>query len=194
MALSEKDLKNETNLIWDSGVVPDDESVLIPYEGEKLVSRNLYYWRVKTVTNQGETRWSEIAHWSMALLDASDWQAQWIGEDVMSNPGETDQGNTRLAARYLRKPFESTQRVTRAVLYISGLGAYEAYINGQRVADDVLAPTVSWFPERVYYNVYDVTPLILQNDNLVAVKLGNGRYFGARVTHPAFGLPRLLPS
>ena len=162
VALSEKDLKNETNLIWDSGVVPGNESVLIPYEGEDLVSRELYYWRVRATTNQGETEWSETAHWSMALLDASYWQAKWIGEDVMSNPGETDKGNTRLAARYLRKPFESTQRVERAVLYISGLGAYEAYINGQRVSDDVLAPTVSWFPERVYYNVYDVTPLIGQ--------------------------------
>lgn len=193
VALSEKDLKNEANLIWDSGVVPGNESVLIPYEGEDLASRGLYYWRVRATTNQGETRWSEIAHWSMTLLDTSDWQAKWIGEDVMSNPGETDKGNTRLAARYLRKPFESTQRVERAVLYISGLGAYEAYINGQRVSDDVLAPTVSWFPERVYYNVYDVTPLINQNDNLIAVKLGNGRYFGMRESPTqVFGLPRLL--
>src|SRR5690554_5937784 len=77
VALSEKDLKNEANLIWDSGVVPGNQSVLIPYEGEDLASRGLYYWRVRVTTNQGETRWSEIAHWSMALLDASDWQAKW---------------------------------------------------------------------------------------------------------------------
>jgi len=108
-------------------------------------------------------------------------------------PGETDKGNTRLAARYLRKPFENEGRVQRAVLYISGLGAYEAYINGQRVSDDVLAPTVSWFPKRVYYNVYDVTPLLKEKNIVFGVKLGNGRYFGMRESSTqVFGLPRLL--
>ena len=193
VARSEKELKNETNLVWDSGEVSGDESVLIPYEGATLASRGVYYWRVKVNTNQGESNWSKTGHWSMALLNESDWKAQWIGEDAMSNPGETDQGNTRLAARYLRKPFESSQRVQRAVLYISGQGAYEAYINGQRVSDDVLAPTVSWFPERVYYNVYDVTSMIQKKENLLGVKLGNGRYFGMRSSRTQmFGLPRLL--
>lgn len=193
VARSEQDLKKETNLLWDSGDVPNDESVLIPYEGEALLSGEVYYWRVKAITNQGETAWSKTGHWSMALLNASEWQAKWIGEDTLSNPGETGRGDTRLAARYLRKPFESAKRVKRAVLYISGLGAYEAYINGQRVSDDILAPTVSWYPERVYYNVHDVTHLMWKNDNLLAVKLGNGRYFGMRESGTqVFGLPRLL--
>lgn len=193
VARSEQDLKKETNLLWDSGDVPNDESVLIPYEGEALLSGEVYYWRVKAITNQGETAWSKTGHWSMALLNASEWQAKWIGEDTLSNPGETGRGDTRLAARYLRKPFESAKRVKRAVLYISGLGAYEAYINGQRVSDDILAPTVSWYPERVYYNVHDVTRLMWKNDNLLAVKLGNGRYFGMRESDTqVFGLPKLL--
>ncbi len=193
VARSEKELKSETNLIWDTGDVSGDESVLIPYSGETLTSREVYYWRVKASTSVGETPWSETGQWSMALLNGSEWQAKWIGEDALDNPGETDKGNTRLAARYLRKPFENEGRVRRAVLYICGLGAYEAYINGQRVSDDVLAPTVSWFPERVYYNVYDVTSLIKGKNNVLGVKLGNGRYFGMRASRAQFfGLPRLL--
>ena len=194
VARSEKELKSETNLIWDTGDVPSDESVLIPYQGEALNSRELYFWRVKASTNAGETPWSKTGHWSMALLNGSEWQAKWIGEDTMNNPGETDKGNTRLAARYLRKPFENEGRVQRAVLYISGLGAYEAYINGQRVSDDVLAPTVSWFPKRVYYNVYDVTPLLKEKNIVFGVKLGNGRYFGMRESSTqVFGLPQARP-
>ena len=193
VALSEEDLKKEENLIWDSGVVESDLSVLIPYAGEALLSRQPYFWRVKAVTNRGETPWSDIQHWSMALLNDAEWQAQWIGEDSLSNPGETAEGNTRLAARYLRKPFTAGKKVERAMLYISGLGSYEAYLNGQRVSEDVFAPTVSWYPERVYYNVYDVTPLVKSNGNLLAVKLGNGRYFGMRQSETqVFGLPRLL--
>lgn len=193
VARSEQDLKNEENLLWDSGVVAGDESVLIPYEGEGLSSREMYYWRIKITTNQGETAWSKSNHWSMALLDASDWQAKWIGEDAFSNPDETDKGNTRLAARYLRKPFDGKNTVKRAVLYISGLGSYEAYLNGNRISDDVLAPTVSWYPEKIYYNVYDVTSLIRKNANVLGVKLGNGRFFGMRESQSQmFGLPRLL--
>ncbi|RNC65868.1 alpha-L-rhamnosidase [Proteiniphilum sp. X52] len=193
VARSELDLQKGNNLSWDSGVVTDDESILIPYTGETLSPREVYYWRVKVTTNQGETAWSKINHWSMALPDIAGWQAKWIGENALSNPGETDKGNTRLAVRYLRKPFGSKQKVEHAVLYISGLGAYEAYINGKRVSDDVLAPTVSWYPEKVYYNTYDVTSLIQRKSNLLAVKLGNGRYFGMREsTTQVFGLPRLL--
>lgn len=194
VALTEEELKKGINLLWDSGVVDSDLSVLIPYRGESLVSRGKYYWRVKVNSNQGSSDWSKIAHWSMALLDDSDWQAKWIGEDSLSNPGETAAKNTRLAARYLRKPFEANKgNIQSAVIYISGLGSYEAYLNGKRVSEDVLAPTVSWYPNRVYYNTFDVTPLVKKGANLLAVKLGNGRFFGMRESPTqVFGLPRLL--
>ncbi|NCC59684.1 MAG: alpha-rhamnosidase [Verrucomicrobiae bacterium] len=193
VAQTREALKRGENLLWDSGITKGDRSVLIPYEGEELTSRGAYYWRVKVWSNQGETAWSNVAHWSMALLNSAEWKAQWIGEDALSNEGETAEGDTRLAARYLRKPFTTTKKVKRAMLYISGLGAYEAYLNGEPVSDDLFAPTVSWYPERVYYNVYDVTSLMERKENLLGVKLGNGRYFGMRgADTQMFGLPRLL--
>ena len=193
VARTEDDLEEGHNLIWDSGVVESDQSLLIPYEGGDLLSRGAYYWRVKVTCNHGETAWSDTHHWSMALLNKSEWQAAWIGEDALSNPGETASGNTRLAARYLRKPFTTKKGIKRAMLYISGLGSYEAWLNGERVSEDVFAPMVSWYPERVYYNVYDVTPLLQKNENLLGVKLGNGRFFGMRGGDTQmFGLPRLL--
>ncbi|MEN6588542.1 MAG: family 78 glycoside hydrolase catalytic domain [Proteiniphilum sp.] len=193
VARTEEELKEEENLVWDSGIIESDLSVLIPYEGEDLLSRGSYYWRVKVNTNRGKSDWSRVGHWSMALLNNAEWQAKWIGEDTLSNPGETAAGNTRLAARYLRKPFTAKKGVKRAMLYISGLGSYEAYLNGKRVSDDVFAPTVSWYPGRVYYNVYPVTSLLQKDDNLLGVKLGNGRFFGMRESDTqVFGLPRLL--
>ena len=84
-----KKLQNGKELLWDSGVIVSDASVLVSYEGKALESGKPYFWRVKLVTNQGETAWSEVASWSMALLDKSEWKATWIGEDSLSNPGET---------------------------------------------------------------------------------------------------------
>ena len=126
VAANAEDLKKEKNLLWDSGVIKSDQSHLIPYDGEQLLSRGKYYWRVKVSINGNEKEWSDINHWSMALLNDSDWQAQWIGEDAMSNQNESAEGDTRLAARYNRKPFEAKRKIKRSMIYISGLGTYEA--------------------------------------------------------------------
>lgn len=190
VAESPDNLKNGKDLLWDTGEVKGDESILIPYSGNPLQSRKQYYWRVKANTNQGTTDWSKINFWSMTLLNPSDWKATWIGEKQLSNPGETNNGKTRLAARYLRKEFTADKAVKRAVLYISGLGSSESYINGKLVSDDIFAPGPSWYPNRVYYNVYDVTKLLSKNKNTIGITLGNGRYFGMRDLQET--LPSLL--
>lgn len=190
VAASPENLENGKDLLWDTGEVKSDESVLIPYAGSPLQSRKQYYWRVKANTNQGTTEWSDINTWSMTLLNPSDWKATWIGENNLSNPGETQDGKTRLAARYLRKEFVADKPVRRAVLYISGLGFSESYINGKRVSEDIFAPGPSWYPNRVYYNVYDVTDLLSKDKNTIGIALGNGRYFAMRDRQET--LPSLL--
>ena len=199
VAASPEALAAEGPLMWDSGTVASDASVLVPYEGEPLASGQYYWWRVKLSTNQGDTQWSEPGSWSMAL-DDSEWTASWIGEDAISNPGESAGSDkdamTRLAARYLRKEFSADKTVSRAMLYISGLGVYEAYLNGEKIGDDVLAPGLSQYDKRVYYNVYDVTEMLASGKNTLGVILGNGRYFAMRWKSmqnlKTFGLPSLL--
>lgn len=193
VAASADDLKAGKNLLWDSGDVKSDQSLWIAYEGEQLQAKKPYFWRVKVDANQGSGKWSDVQTWGMAMLDANDWKGQWIGENALSNPGEKDQGETRLAARYLRKPFQVSKEVKRAVLYISGLGSSESYLNGKRISKDVFAPMPSLYTSRVYYNVYDVTDLLQQGENLLGVVLGNGRYFSMRVPGMlTTGLPSLL--
>ena len=75
VAGSENDLKKEQNLLWNSGIIESDLSVLIPYAGEELQSRKSFFWRVKVTTNKGETAWSETGYWSMAILNNAEWQA-----------------------------------------------------------------------------------------------------------------------
>lgn len=193
VADSPEKLKKGKDLLWDSGEVSKDCSNLITYEGAPLESKKSYYWRVKIATNKGVTGWSDINTWSMTMLDPAEWKASWIGQKGFLNPGETDKDYTRLAARYLRKQFKAERSVKKALLYISGLGSSEAYVNGKLVSEDIFAPTPSFYPDRVYYNVYDVTNLIRKNDNTLGVILGNGRYFGMRNPGvPVFGLPCLL--
>jgi alpha-L-rhamnosidase len=91
----------------------------------------------------------------------------------------------------LRKEFEISQKIKRARIYVSGLGWYELYINGQKVGDHVLDPVTSDYRKRVYYVTYDVTDILGKGTNAVGVMLGNGWF--SEPGHLKYGdSPRLL--
>ncbi|MCA1982222.1 family 78 glycoside hydrolase catalytic domain [Nocardioides nematodiphilus] len=73
------------------------------------------------------------------------------------------------------KPFDATRNVASARLYISGLGAYQATVNGKPVTDTVLNPGVTNPLRTAEYGAYDVTGLIRRGDNTLGVALGNGQ-------------------
>ena len=62
----------------------------------------------------------------------------------------------------------------QARLYITGLGYYEASLNGRRVGDQVLDPGWTNYRKRVYYSTYDVTGLLLKGGNMFGIGVGNG--------------------
>lgn len=184
-------LNKDEGDLWDSGLVTSNQSVYIPYGGQALASRMKCYWKVKVKTNQGTTSWSEPSNWEMGLMHPTDWQALWIGR---SFPADKLEGKTSVPARYVRKSFYlKTKKVQKATLYVSGLGFYEAFLNSQKLGDQVLAPTPTDYSKSVKYNTFDVTGNLSGDENVIGVVLGNGRYSTMRmpgVRH--FGLPCLL--
>lgn len=179
--------------LWDI-TMNSRQSQWIHYAGKPLRSNTPCYWRVKINTTQGESAWSEVAMWNVGLLSESDWGGQWIGHDAPM-PWDREDVHSKLSARYLRKEFKLEKPVKRAVLYISGLGLYNAYINGQKVGQNVLTPAPTDYRKTVLYNAYDVTPMLTTN-NVIGVVLGNGRYYTMqqnkkpyKITN--FGYPKL---
>lgn len=69
-----------------------------------------------------------------------------------------------------------TSKVVSARLYISGLGLYEAHINGENVADTLFDPGETDFEESVQYVTYDVTKSLKSGANAIGIMLGNGVY------------------
>ena len=74
----------------------------------------------------------------------------------------------------LRKAFAVGKPVYSARAYVSGMGYYELYLNGQKVGDRVLDPGNQKFIKRALYSVYDVTSQVKQGDNAVGMMLGHG--------------------
>ena len=191
--------------LWDSGVIPSNQMLYIPYAGKELKSRDKAFWKViTTVTAKGGKKAklaSEVKSFEISLLNQEDWQAKWIGHEFED---DVLVGKTRLAARYLRKEFALKNEVSEARLYVSGMGVYSAYLNGREIApEELLKPTLSWYSKRVYFNTYDVTEMLQQGDNAVGIILEGGRYTSLRynAANPnwdgtdhvfGFGTPRLL--
>jgi alpha-L-rhamnosidase len=179
--------------LWDSKEVESDESILISYNGNELESRTECYWKVKVKTNQGDSKWSEPAVWTMGLLHPTEWKASWTGWDK-GFPEEILEGKTRLAARYLRKEFSAEDKeIKKAIIYISGLGLYEAYLNAEKLGEQALSPTPTDYSKVVKYNTFDVTDRLSKGDNAIGVVLGNGRFFGMRQPGTRhFSFPKLF--
>lgn len=63
--------------------------------------------------------------------------------------------------------------IQKAELVLTALGVYEAEVNGKRVGDYVLAPGWTAYEKRLQYQVYDITAM-LEEHNELQVTVGKG--------------------
>ncbi len=90
-------------------------------------------------------------------------QGQWIAAPLQ----DTD------AVPVFFKSFRAEKRIHRATLTITALGVYEAWLNGSRVGQFVLAPGWTSYAHRLQVQRYDVTAQ-LEKSNELAVLVGRG--------------------
>jgi alpha-L-rhamnosidase len=165
--------------IWDTGMRESRDSTSVVYDGPALASRGRYAWRVRVRDGAGVTSdWSAPAEFEMGLLTAEDWSAHWIGHVVPDLVSEPEERNAFRKSPALRRRFGLSAVPKRARLYSTALGVYEAFVNGTRVGEERLAPGWTDYHVRVQYQTYDVTPLLVEGDNVLAVRLGDGWYAG----------------
>lgn len=183
-ASSEEKLKNKDFDVWDSGKVSDAKNYGITYAGKELTSMQKVYWSVAVWDEKGAmTEFSEPATFEIGLLNERDWKGKWI----------TGISSELRPAPILSKEFsvDAAKKLASARLYISGLGTYEAHINGVTLeANTYFNPGESDVRKTVYYNTYDILQYLNTtdsgNNNAVSFILGNGQYANYRI-HQQFG-------
>ncbi|MGI8958205.1 MAG: family 78 glycoside hydrolase catalytic domain [Bryobacteraceae bacterium] len=122
---------------------------------------------------QSETKWTPAS----VIGELSD---QRLGSESLGGvPGPLPQ-----PAALFRRAFTVQKRVRRARAYVTALGAYEMFINGQRVGHDLLTPGFTDFTKRVQYQTYDVTGLLENGRNAVGAIVGAG-WFGSGMSWTA---------
>ncbi|WEV66236.1 alpha-L-rhamnosidase [Bifidobacterium sp. ESL0764] len=96
----------------------------------------------------------------------------WIG-----NP-DKDLQNT-----LLRRCFKADRHVVSARLYVTGLGLYEAYLDGEKIGDEYLAPGTTAYDKLVQVQTYDMDNMFAKNeflgqDHELVLSLADGWYKG----------------
>jgi alpha-L-rhamnosidase len=73
----------------------------------------------------------------------------------------------------IRKEFTTSGKIKKARAYVTGLGNYKLFVNGNPVSDDLLSPGWTDYPKRIQYQVYDITPMLSRGNNAAGMILGN---------------------
>ena len=109
-------------------------------------------------------------------LSTKDWQTRAGNADWQAAiPGSrTNMPWPPQAAVLLRRDFTISKPIVQARLYVTALGAYDAYLNGGKIGRAVLAPESTDFSKRALYRAHDVTALLRPGANTLGAMVGDG--------------------
>ncbi|HWM38892.1 MAG TPA: alpha-L-rhamnosidase N-terminal domain-containing protein, partial [Streptomyces sp.] len=143
---------------------------------------------LEITTDEGTTRFGTDDGWKTSdEKPDGDWQdgdfddSGWSAAREVAAWGDGPWGEVlpQQSPAQLRRSFRVPgRRISRARLYATALGLYEAHLNGQRVGHDRLTPGWTDYRKRVAYQTYDVTDAVRTGENALAVTLAPGWYAG----------------
>lgn len=165
VASSLEHLKSNIGDAWDSGKVTSNQSVNATYKGAALASAKHYYWKVKIWDKDGAaSKWSAPAHFSMGLLQQSDWKGDWI---LKADQEKTDHN-------WYRKNFELKDNAESAFVFVGSFGYHELYVNGEKITENVMNPVSSYMKKRIPYLTYNVADKLKKGNNTIAIWHASG--------------------
>ena len=85
--------------------------------------------------------------------------------------------NHKYAATDFFRAFSVEKPVAEAVLTVTAHGTFTAYLNGQRIGEDILAPGWTVYQKRLQYLTYDVTTMLNTGANDLRIGVGRGWFF-----------------
>lgn len=160
-------VKNEGDLVWDTGKRESNLSVLVEYEGNELNACSLYEVHVKVWDNKGNHD-NIDGSFETGLLSGANFSAKWITHDL---PEE------ETACPIYVKEFQVEKEIEKVRVYATSLGIYEVKINGEKVGDSYFTPGWTNYKKRLQYQTYKVDGL-LKGHNKIEMTVGNGWYKG----------------
>ena len=163
--------------VWDTGIVECDASVGVKYAGAALKEAHRYFWQVAVRDEKGSWLAPAKGFFETGLFAAGWKGSQWISavdSKVSAYPGGHDSRNVKQEAEdgtsCFVKRVANGKAVAEAFWTVTGLGVFEAYVNGQPVSRlckctgkkyrDFLKPGFTHCGKTKHSFTYDVTHLM----------------------------------
>ena len=155
--------------LHDSGRVESDESAHVPVPETALHACRKYFIRARVWTEQEESDWAQGSF--LTGMTNGPWQAKFITAE-----GENDWVNSK--GTYLRKTWRIEKPVKEAYVCATALGLYHLYLNGEKVNEEQFLPGWTSYHDHLCYQIWDVTPFLHPDENVLGTHVGAGWYKG----------------
>ncbi|HYL73430.1 MAG TPA: glycoside hydrolase family 78 protein [Bryobacteraceae bacterium] len=129
---------------------------------------------LKITRSDGATERIPTDRWQARLESETVWKPAAAVAEL--NDKRLGDPSLEQSAALLRRSFSIAAPVRTARLYITALGSYRVFLNGQRVGNDILTPDWTDYRKRVLYQTYDVTSMLARGGNAIGAILGDGWY------------------
>ena len=173
----ETESKKAKNIVIEVSLSESFEEILYKKEGSdlnqagellniSLKPRTIYYYHITVTGDHGDSAVSEVYTFETGKMDEV-WHAEWIAtakEDTF-HPMFT-------------KTFSVKGEVKRARLYLTGVGLFETYLNGEKVGKEYLTPYINDYEQNIQVITFDVKNHLVNADNTLEIMLGKGWYMG----------------
>jgi alpha-L-rhamnosidase len=140
---------------WDSGQVVSSQSIHVLYTGQNnLLPSTYYHFRVRvwTTNSKEPSEWTDWIRFRTPIFN--------LHKYLTENSTALWIGSTKINMNELRKEFTvpNTSPIKSAIVYISGIGYYELYVNGERVDPSrTLDPGFTGYEIRTLIVSFDLT-------------------------------------
>lgn len=199
-------LDQDKGNLWDSGRLEGAPPVCIAYAGKPLHSFQNCYWKVKVWQNGQELPWSPVARWSMGILEAAEWQGEWIG--FTPDQPETDPfagewfdaahwiwfandkpTDVPAGTRFFQKSFTIPKltEIEWAEMLFTANDAFQLSVNGIRLAEKIVFDAAEPAPR------FNLLPHLKTGENIISVTAEkHAPYFTNKKTSEVAGIIGVL--
>lgn len=185
--------ENDGGEVWNSGWVESGISVAIKYDGAALKDQTKYTVSASIKDNNGKiceyiTTTFVTAFFNQNAFDDTKWISYSENEGNSKGGSDLVVNDNADSLPVFRKEISVKAGLKSAMLYSSGLGVYEQFINGVRVGNiaadgsvtyDELKPGYTEGVKRRMYNTYDVTTMFTAGSNNVLSSISSPSWWNA---------------
>ncbi len=162
--------------MYDSGVVHSSDIKDIVYNGKPLLPLSVYYFKVYAMIGEKALK-SGVCSFATGIGDDARLKNHFIcAPDGFLNVSEKAENRGGTPAPYFRRDIKLDRDISSVYAYVSALGIYDFYINGERVNADRFTPGFTDYHKTLQYKFYDVTKYFTKGENTIGAVIGDGWY------------------